>query len=155
MILPKGPGAGTAASNTIQQMKSDLNKGRGLNDPSLALIMEQIDSAVTLKDEFIRKYGPDAVDELRDFANLQTSLLMAEMRQMQVNQYRDQLVPVDVVTEIRDRTVQLINDTLGAAYIAQLVFAGVPEESAKRGREDMLAGLRSLYTRYAQEKMGT
>ena len=48
-------------------------------------------------------------------------------------------------------TIQLIQDTLGDAYIANLENLGIRPEDAKRGHDDMMLGLRALYSEFVQK----
>ena len=83
-------------------------------------------------------------------ATLEKDILTNEMRRIQVDQYRGELVPAQMVLDIRNQTIQLIQDTLGEAYAANLVNMGISEEDAKRGYDDMMQGIRSLYAEYAR-----
>ena len=75
---------------------------------------------------------------------------MTEMRQMQVNQLRGELLPVSMLIELRDQTLQLIRDTLGPAYFAQLKNRGLTDEEAKRGHDNMIRGLQNIYYEFSQ-----
>ena len=65
--------------------------------------------------------------------------------------YRGDLVPSSIVLEIRTATVQLIQDTLGDAYIANLVNLGLTPEDARRGYDDLMLGLRAVYAEFVRK----
>ena len=146
-------GQGGAGNATLNRMQRDLNRGLTAPGTTIAQMLEWIDGSHELKNALMEKYGEDEFDELRAFAQLQSDLLMAEIRQMQVNQLRGETVPVSVVTDLRDLTVSLLQDILGPAFIAQLLAYGVPEQLARRPRESALRGLQSLYAEYGQKLM--
>ena len=152
MTFPQENPMGAASITSIAKYQNR----RGVSAPGTTVedVLEWLESSEELRRAFLHRYGEEAIDEARQFAGMQSDIAMAEMRQIQLNQYRNELVPGKMVVEIRDLTVQLIRDTIGASYIAQLEHYGVPPEIASRGQEDLLRGLRSLYTEFALRLLG-
>lgn len=100
----------------------------------------------------VRRYSTiSPFNAIRRWATLEKDILTNEMRRIQVDQYRGELVPAQMVLDIRNQTIQLIQDTLGESYIANLVNQGIDAEEAKRGYDDMMQGIRSLYAEYARQ----
>ena len=135
-----GEGASTAMVN--QRARQQIAHGHTSSSRD-----ERIDTII----DNLRKYSVTLqFNDVRKWATLEKDILTNEMRRIQVEQYRGELVPAQMVLDIRNQTLQLIQDTLGEAYIANLVNMGIPEKDAKRGYDDMMEGIRSLYSEYAR-----
>ena len=139
----RGAGEGVSGAMVNQRARQQLAHGRTSEnrDERIDWIIDRI-QAYTVALEF---------NDLRKWTNLEKDILQNEMRRIQVEQYRGELVPSSIVLEIRNATIQLIQDTLGDAYIANLVNLGINPEDAKRGYDDMMLGLRALYSEFAQK----
>ena len=146
-------GEGATATSVKQRARGQLKKGVSTSGNSLDEVLRWLDGVSEAHDKFVAKHGEEKLAGLREFSDVQTSALMAEMRQIQVNQYHQELVPGKMIIELRDLTVQMIDDVLGPAYASQLMHMGVPSELAYKAREDVLGGLRNLYMQYAQKNM--
>ena len=138
----KGVGEGASAAMINQRARQQLAHGRTSDSRD-----ERIDWIIQRIKDYTAGYE---FNDLRKWTNLEKDILQNEMRRIQVEQYRGELVPSSIVLEIRNATIQLIQDTLGDAYIANLVNLGLGPEDAKRGYDDMMLGLRALYAEFVQ-----